>query len=94
MAYMPATSKEDVYVRWGADAVGQPAQIAIVLPSAGEPGDADYHDATWVGDEVSLLVGAGTDVVLAPGVYVIWSRVTIGTRQPVRRSGLLTVGTP
>ncbi|WP_188188042.1 hypothetical protein [Nonomuraea sp. SYSU D8015] len=94
MAYMPATSKEDVYVRWGADAVGQPVQIAIVPPSAGEPGDADYRNATWVDDEASLLVGAGTDVPLAPGVYVIWSRVTIGSRRPVRRSGLLTVGTP
>jgi hypothetical protein len=45
-----------------------------------------------VGDEATVLVGAGTAVELTPGVYVIWSRVTIGSRRPVRRSGILTVG--
>lgn len=94
MAYMPATSTEDVFVRWSGDAVGQPAQIAIVPIADGEPGDADYKAATWVGDEATVLIGAGTAIVLVPGEYVIWSRVTIGSRRPVRRSGILTVGTP
>lgn len=94
MAYMPASSTEDVFVRWGADAVGQPVQIAIVPITAGEPADADYNAATWSGDEATILIGAGTAVVLAPGEYVVWSRVTVSGRRPVRRSGLLTVGTP
>ena len=94
MAYMPASSKEDVFVRWGADAVGQPVEVAFVLVDEGEPSDADYVAATWTGDEATLAIGAGTAVVLAPGVYVVWSRVTVAGRRPVRRSGLLTVGTP
>jgi hypothetical protein len=92
MPYMPASSKEDVFVRWAGDAVGQPAGIAVVPVAAGEPVDADYKTASWVGDEATVLVGAGTAVELTPGVYVIWSRVTIGSRRPVRRSGILTVG--
>ncbi|MFB4275742.1 hypothetical protein ACBJ59_10655 [Nonomuraea sp. MTCD27] len=91
---MPASSNEDVFVPWGPDAVGQPAQIAVVPATAGEPVDADYRNATWIDGEASLHVGAGTDLELEPGVYVIWSRVTIGDRRPVRRSGVLTVGNP
>jgi hypothetical protein len=94
MAYLPASSKEDVFVRWGADAIGQPVQIAIVPVAQGEPADDDYFAATWAGDEATLLIGSGTAVVLAPGEYVVWSRVTVGGRRPVRRSGLLTVGAP
>jgi hypothetical protein len=94
MAWMPASSREDVFVRWAGDAVGAPVEIAIVAEADGEPGDAAYRPATWQGDEATLLVGADTDVELEPGEYVIWSRVTIGTRRPVRRSGSLTVGTP
>lgn len=94
MAYMPASSKEDVFVKWGTDAVGQPVEIAIVPVTDGEPGDGDYVAATWAGNEATLLVGAGTSLVLTPGEYVVWSRVTVGGRRPVRRSGLLTVGTP
>lgn len=94
MAYMPASSTEDVFVRWGADAIGQPVEIAIVPVVNGEPADSDYVAATWVADEATLTIGAGTTVVLTPGEYVVWSRVTVGGRRPVRRSGLLTVGTP
>ncbi|MFI7468147.1 hypothetical protein [Nonomuraea sp. NPDC049646] len=89
---MPASSKEDVFVRWYGDAVGQPVQIAIVPVADGEPSDSAYQAASWLGDEATVLVGAGTAFDLPPGEYVIWSRVTIGSRRPVRRSGILTVG--
>jgi hypothetical protein len=96
MAYMPASSKEDVYVQWGTQAVGLPVEIAII-PHASpetEPVDADYKPATWDGATgwATLLIGAGSDLVLAPGDYQVWSRVTAGTRRPVRRHGQLTVG--
>ncbi|MER7131246.1 hypothetical protein [Streptosporangium saharense] len=98
MTYMPASSKEDLYVSWGADAIGLPVQIAIIPWAADEPepADADYHDATWDGTTgyARLLIGAETPVELAEGTYVVWTRLTAGTRRPVRRSGLLTVGTP
>jgi hypothetical protein len=94
MAYMPVSSRETVRVPWGSAATAFPVEIAIVLATAGEPADADYHAAAWDGDEAVLLIGADTDVDLAAGEYVVWSRVTTGTQQPVRRSGILTVGTP
>jgi hypothetical protein len=96
MAYMAASSKEDIYMGWGAEAVGLDVQIAIIpwQSPENEPADGDYHDATWDGSEARLLIGAGTDVVLTPGQYVVWGRLTAGTRRPVRRSGLLTIGTP
>jgi len=97
MASMPASSNEDVYVGWGADAVGQPVEIAIVrrtVPEA-EPVDADYKDAEWDGTtgQARLHIGAGSDTPLDAGEYVVWTRLTVGDRRPVRRSGLLVVGT-
>lgn len=98
MAYMPATSNEDLFVHWGADAVGLPVQIAIIPQQTPEvePADGDYKPATWDGQTGScmLQLGAGTDIPLEPGEYVVWSRLTVGSRRPVRRSGTLTVGVP
>ena len=94
MAYMPASSRELIAVPWGADAVDYPVEIAIVAQADGEPADDDYKTATWDGTDATLLIGADTDTVLEAGVYVIWTRITAGTERPVRRAGLLTVGTP
>ncbi|MEV4179931.1 hypothetical protein AB0J28_00610 [Streptosporangium canum] len=99
MAQMPATSNEDVGVFWGTAADGLPVQIAIIVRTADEdePVDADYHDAEWDDGNpgwATLHIGAGSPVELAEGEYVIWTRLTAGTRRPVRRSGLLTIGTP
>jgi hypothetical protein len=91
---MPVSSREKVRVPWAAGANAFPVQIAIVLKSAGEPAEADYRPAIWDGDDAVLLVGAGTDLELAVGEYVVWSRITTATERPVRRSGMLTVGTP
>lgn len=94
MPYMPASSRETIRVPYGPDAVGMPVEIAIVLEDLGEPADADYKPATWDGVNAALLIGAGTSLVLAPGEYVVWTRLTAGPERPVRRSGVLTVGTP
>lgn len=96
MAYMPATSREYLYVRWGAEAAGLPVQIAIIPRTAPEtePADAAYQTAEWDGQTgyARLLIGAGTGMPLTAGEYVVWTRVTAGGQQPVRRSGILTVG--
>ena len=94
MAYMPVSSREEVRVAWVAGASAFPVEIAIVLDSAGEPGDGDYHPADWDGNDAVLLVGAGTAVELVAGEYAVWTRITTGTQRPVRRSSILTVGEP
>lgn len=94
MPYMPATSKEPLSVHHSADAVVWPVEIAIVLEDAGEPVDADWKAAAWEGADAVLIIGAGSGFVLAPGEYVVWTRLTTATQRPVRRSGTLTVGTP
>ncbi|MER7500455.1 hypothetical protein AB0L05_27735 [Nonomuraea pusilla] len=96
MAYLPASSRERLRVPYGQaqDVTGYSVEIAIVPEASGEPGDADYQPAAWDGRDAVLMVGAGTGVVLAPGEYVVWTRLTAGVERPVRRSGVLTVGTP
>ncbi|MFI6793665.1 hypothetical protein ACIBG4_40675 [Nonomuraea sp. NPDC050383] len=94
MAYMPATSREELRVDWNADFSAWPVQLAVVLESAGEPADSDYRPAAWDGTDAVLVIGEGSDLELEPGAYVVWTRITTSTQRPVRRSGLLTVGTP
>lgn len=94
MPYMPVSSLERVRVPWPAGSSAYPVGIAIVLDGAGEPADGDYHPATWDGDVAVLRIGTGSDVPLAEGEYAIWTRITTADERPVRRSGVLTVGTP
>lgn len=94
MPYMPASSKEALFVDFDEDLTAFPVQLAVVLDSAGEPADDDYHPAVWDGQAAKLLIGAGSELPLVPGEYAVWTRITAGDQQPVRRSGVLTVGTP
>lgn len=94
MPYMPATSHEPLYVEFSADLSAAGVELAVVLESQGEPDDGDYHATTWQGSEVVLPIGKDSGVPLSPGEYVVWARWTAGDYQPVRRSGVLTVGTP
>lgn len=94
MPYMPETSKEELRVAHTATAAVYPVELAIVLEALGEPDDADYQAAAWDGVDAVLLIGADSALVLDPGEYVVWTRITTSTQRPVRRSGTLTVGTP
>lgn len=94
MPYMPASSKEPLRVQWSEGASAFEVGIAIVPEGAGEPADSEYHDAVWDGDDAVLMIGAGSEVPLVAGEYVVWTRITAGDQQPVRRSGILTVGSP
>ncbi|MET8866524.1 hypothetical protein ABZW11_26600 [Nonomuraea sp. NPDC004580] len=96
MPYMPASSREPLYVPFSEDLSSAGVQLAVVLASEGEPDDAQYHNADWDSgsSEAVLPVGRDSEVPLAPGEYVVWARWTVGDFQPVRRSGTLTVGAP
>ncbi|MEV0584095.1 hypothetical protein [Nonomuraea sp. NPDC050310] len=93
MAYMPASSREELRVPYeDAGATAFSVEIAILPEADGEPTDGDYKTAAWDGQQAVLTIGEGSDVVLTPGVYVVWTRITTPAHRPVRRSGLLTVG--
>lgn len=94
MPYMPASSTEALYVDFDTDLTAYPVEVAVVLDDAGEPSDNDYHPAEWDGHAARLLIGAGSSLPLEPGEYAVWTRITAGDERPVRRSGVLTVGTP
>ncbi|WP_436759338.1 hypothetical protein [Streptosporangium sp. V21-05] len=97
MAHIPTSSNEDIRVFWGVGLVGLPAGIAIISRTSpeAEPVDGDYIAAAWEDGATgwaSIHIGPGTPHTYTPGEYVVWTRLTAGTRKPVRRSGLLTVG--
>lgn len=96
MAYMAASSNEDLFTKWGVEAVGLPVEIAIIPRTTPEvePVDGDYNTASWDGVTgwAMLQIGKGTPLELTPDEYVVWGRITAGTRKPVRRHGYLTVG--
>ncbi|MCK2219706.1 hypothetical protein MF672_038815 [Actinomadura sp. ATCC 31491] len=91
---MPASSREELRVPWGPGLDGFPVGIAVVLETADEPAEDDYHAASWDGEDAVLLIGQGSDVELVAGEYVVWTRLEAASQRPVRRSGTLTVGTP
>lgn len=58
------------------------------------PAGADWHAATWIGDEgttrtARLLVGPGGALVLEAGYYNVWYRVDATPEIPARVAGRL-----
>jgi hypothetical protein len=70
----------------GVDPTLLAAEIALVADPGAEPGDADYHAATWIGGEACLLVGP-TAADYADGEYMAYLRLTSGAERPVLRAG-------
>lgn len=95
--YFPATSRPYVYVPIDgpvtADIMaGYVTEIAIIADDGTEPADADYHLATWLGDEPALLVGPGTSYVYPSGDYMAFARITAGDERLVLLSGRIRIG--
>lgn len=93
---LPLTSREYVLIPVSApasvpDITALDADIAIVPEGQGEPGEADWHAATWLNGEAALLVGPDAQVYAA-GEYMAWVRITAAPEQPVMVAGRLRVG--
>ena len=92
---IPSTSTEFVHVSVtvpaGVDTGSTPVRIAVVAHRA-NPDDDEWHTAAWGGSDARVLVGPGTDIVLAPGDYRVWINIDPpGSEDIVRQSGVLSV---
>lgn len=73
----------------GSDLTLLPASMAIIPEGLGEPGDADYHSAEWIGGEVAYKPAAAD---LAAGEYNIFVRLVAGAEDVRLLSGRLRNG--
>jgi hypothetical protein len=80
---------------YGPSLEGVSAEIALA-PAEEEPEEADWHLASWMGDEAALLggaPGAGGGAVEYPfGEYMLRLRLTAGSERVVLPSGRVRVG--
>lgn len=96
MAVIPASSTEYLHVPVtatpdGVNLTGVPVQIAVVAHRT-NPADGEWRTASWTDGAARLLVGPGTDTVLAPGDYRVWIHIDPpGAEHVVRQSGVLSV---
>lgn len=92
---IPASSTEYLHVPvtapTGVDLDGAPVRIAVVAHRA-NPDDDEWHTAAWADSDARVLIGPGTDIVLAPGDYRVWINIDPpGSEDIVRQSGVLSV---
>jgi hypothetical protein len=73
---------------------GDQVQMAFMKGGA-IPGNSDWHSAVWeaAGSTyyAQCLVGPASGVVLAPGTYSVWLKVTDSPEVPVRSPAQLTI---
>lgn len=76
------------------DPTGDVAQMAFVPPGA-IPASGDWHTASWetvgAAHYAQCLVGPSGDVVLRPGTYTVWVKITDSPEIPVRSPSQLTI---
>ena len=93
MLSIPSTSVQYVHVPiTGTDLDGgEPVAMAVIATTAEEPATGDWKTANWDAGSARILIGPGTDLQLADGIYRVWVRVTASPEIPVIRSGLLRI---
>ncbi|MFE9735457.1 hypothetical protein ACFYO9_33940 [Streptomyces sp. NPDC005863] len=92
---IPASSTEYLHIPVegpdGVDLAGSPVKIAAVA-HRDNPSEAEWQTADWVGDEARILIGPGSELVLARGDYRVWVSVDPpGAENITRMSGHLGV---
>lgn len=92
--YKLSTSTEYMYISVtgpaGVDLTTIPVSVALILESAGgEPGDGDYHPATWVNGQIAYLVTAGA---YADGDYLAYVRLQSSPEDIRKFSGRVRIG--
>ncbi|MGW0905015.1 hypothetical protein [Streptomyces sp. NPDC002853] len=92
---IPASSTEylkiPVTAAVGVDLTGSPVRIAAVA-HRDNPSGAEWKTAEWAGGDARLLIGPGSELVLARGDYRVWVSVDPpGAENITRVSGHLGV---
>lgn len=100
---LASASTENVQVPVQVYKAGQPydpsldtVQFAFIT-SGGQPVTGDYHAGSWTVNSQGIhlaqcLVGpANSGVVLAPGTYTVWVKITDTPEVPVRPAGTLAI---
>lgn len=96
MAVIPASSTEYLHIPVTATPAGTsldtvPVKIAVVAHRA-NPATGEWRTASWNDGAARLLIGPGTDTVLAAGDYRVWIHIDPpGSENVVRRAGILTI---
>lgn len=72
----------------GLDISTDPVELAFMQDV--EPTDADWVAADWVAGAARVLIGAA-GVVLLPGTYTVWVRITDNPEVPVLQAGELVI---
>jgi len=91
MVIVAASSKEFLHIPVEDGSAVIPGEIAVV-GSCAEPAESDWKAATWDGGSYKVLIGPGTALPLAAGVYSAWVRLDAPPETIVRRSGPIRVG--
>jgi hypothetical protein len=92
---IPATSTEYLHIPVtlpdGVDPASTPVRVAVVAHRA-DPADSEWHPADWAGRDARILVGPGSDLILAAGDYRVWINLDPpGVENVVRKAGILTI---
>ncbi|MEU6990376.1 hypothetical protein ABZ953_06895 [Streptomyces sp. NPDC046465] len=92
---IPASSTEYLYIpvdaHDGVDLTAAPVKVAAVAHRDNPSGD-EWQTADWVGGEARVLIGPGSELVLARGDYRVWVSVDPpGAENITRNAGHLGV---
>lgn len=73
------------------DLSGDTVRLAFVAVGT-EPGDADWHNATWVSPSVAgVLVGADPGIPVDVGVHDVWIQVLDTPEHPAQKVDVLRI---
>lgn len=88
---IPSTSVEYLHIPVTGDyTTSMPVFIAVVTADS-EPVSADWKTAAWDGTDAKILIGAGTTLVLAEGLYGAWVKITATPEVPVIFAGAVRI---
>lgn len=89
---IPSTSKQFIGVPvTGGYTNSTPVDIAVVAAAVDEPASGDWKTAVWDSGQAKILIGPGTSLPLADGIYRVWVRITSTAETPVIPSGLIRI---
>lgn len=96
MAVIPAASTEYLHVPVtatpaGTSLTGVPVKMAVVAHRT-SPAVDEWRTASWTDGTARILIGPGSDLLLAAGDYRVWIAIDLpGAEHVIRQSGILTV---